>query len=145
MKKSIILLACLVFFSCKDKVTISSIDKIKGYWQISKVETAQGDEKDYPVNENYEYFDIKNKVGFHKKVRWQPMGTFLVDDLQEKMVASEKEGELVLDFSSNFGKHSETVIELSDSLLVLESKEGANFYYKKVNINSLAHYGKKAE
>lgn len=145
MKKSIILLVCLVVFSCKDKVTINSIDKIKGYWQISKVETAQGDEKDYPVNENYEYFDIKNKVGFHKKVRWQPMGTFLVDDLQEKMVASEKEGELVLDFSSNFGKHSETVIELSDSLLVLESKEGANFYYKKVNINSLPHYGKKAE
>lgn len=135
----------MVALSCKDKPTISSIDKIKGYWQITKVETAQGDEKDYPVNENYEYFDIKDKVGFHKKVRWQPMGTFLVDDLQEKMVASEKKEGLVLDFSSNFGKHSETVLEISDSLLVLESKEGASFYYKKVNINSLPQYGKKAE
>ena len=73
------------------------------------------------------------------------MGTFLVDDLQEKIVASEKDGQLVLDFSSNFGKHSESVIELSDSLLVLESKQGAEFYYKKVHINILPQYGKKAE
>ncbi len=136
---------CITVLSCKENAKITSIHKIKGYWQISKVETPEGDEKDYPVNENYEYFDIKNNIGFHKKVRWQPMGTFLVDDLQEKMVASEKEGELVLDFSSNFGKHSENVLKLSDSLLVLESKEGANFYYKKVNINSLPQYGKKAE
>lgn len=136
---------CITVLSCKENAKITSIHKIKGYWQIIKVETPEGDEKDYPVNENYEYFDIKNNIGFHKKVRWQPMGTFLVDDLQEKMVASEKEGELVLDFSSNFGKHSENVLKLSDSLLVLESKEGANFYYKKVNINSLPQYGKKAE
>ncbi len=145
MKKNIILLMCITVLSCKENAKITSIHKIKGYWQIIKVETPEGDEKDYPVNENYEYFDIKNNIGFHKKVRWQPMGTFLVDDLQEKMVASEKEGELVLDFSSNFGKHSENVLKLSDSLLVLESKEGANFYYKKVNINSLPQYGKKAE
>ncbi len=145
MKKMAFIIACLVVLSCKEKATIKNIDKIKGYWQITKVETVEGNEKDYPVNENYEYFDIKDKVGFHKKVRWQPMGTFLVDDLQEKIVASEKDGQLVLDFSSNFGKHTESVIELSDSLLVLESKEGAEFYYKKVNVNALPQYGKKAE
>lgn len=145
MKKIAILLVTFVVFSCKEKVTLNQIDKIKGYWQITKVETAEGENKEYPINENYEYFDIKDKTGFHKKGRWQPMGTFLVDDLQEKMVASEKDGHLVLDFSSNFGKHSEKVIELSDSLLVLESKDGADFYYKKVNVNALPQYGKKAE
>ena len=135
----------LVVFSCKEKVTLGQMDKIKGYWQITKVETSEGEKKEYPVNENYEYFDIKGKTGFHKKVRWQPMGTFLVDDLQEKMTASEKDGQVVLDFSSDFGKHSEKVIELSDSLLVLESQEGSDFYYKKVNVNSLPQYGEKAE
>ena len=109
-------MVCLTIFSCKEKADIKNIDKIKGYWQITKVETAKGDKKDYPVNENYEYFDIKDKIGFHKKVRWQPMGTFLVDDMQEKMVASEKEESVVLNFSSEFGKHSENIVELSDSL-----------------------------
>ncbi|MCL9805736.1 lipocalin family protein [Flavobacterium amniphilum] len=145
MKRTAVIMVALVVFSCKEKVKLGQIDKIKGYWQITKVETAKGDKKEYPVNENYEYFDIKNNSGFHKKVRWQPMGTFLVDDLQEKMTASEKDGQVVLDFSSDFGKHSEIVAELSDSLLVLESEEGANFHYKKVNVNSLEQYGKKAE
>lgn len=145
MKKSIVVLAVFTIVSCAEKVDIRQIDKIKGYWQITKVETAEGEEKEYSVNENYEYFDIQSNVGFHKKVRWQPMGTFLVDDLQEKMVASVKENEVVLDFSSEFGKHTEKVIELTDSTLVLESEAGADFYYKKVNVNALPNYGKKAE
>lgn len=145
MRRIVLTLSLLSVFSCAEKVAIENIEKINGYWQITKVETADGEKKEYPVNENYEYFDIKNKLGFHKKVRWQPMGTFLVDDMQEKMTASEKEGEVVLDFSSEFGKHTEKVIQLTDSLLVLESQEGADFHYKKVNVNRLPKYGKKAE
>ena len=145
MRRIILTLSALSVFSCTEKIDIENIEKINGYWQITKVETVDGEEKKYPVNENYEYFDIKNKSGFHKKVRWQPMGTFLVDDLQEKMTASEKEDGVVLDFSSNFGKHTEKVVQLSDSLLVLESPEGADFHYKKVNVNTLPQYGKKAE
>jgi hypothetical protein len=145
MRRIILTLSLLAVFSCAEKVAIENIEKINGYWQITKVETADGEKKEFPVNENYEYFDIKNKSGFHKKVRWQPMGTFLVDDMQEKMIASEKEGDVVLDFSSEFGKHTEKVLQLTDSLLVLESPEGADFHYKKVNVNRLPKYGKKAE
>lgn len=145
MRKIIIILSVLSVFSCKEKVAIGNVAKIIGYWQITKVESVDGNEKEYPVNENYEYFDIKNNIGFHKKVRWQPMGTFLVDDLQEKMTATERDGILVLNFSSEFGKRTEKVIQLTDSLLVLESQEGAEFYYKKVNVNRLPEYGKKAE
>lgn len=145
MRRIVLVLCALSVFSCTEKVAIENVEMINGYWQIAKVETADGEEKDYPVNENYEYFDIKNKSGFHKKVRWQPMGTFLVDDLQEKMTASVKDGQVVLDFSSDFGKHAEKIIQLTDSLLVLESQEGADFHYKKVNVNALPKYGKKAE
>jgi hypothetical protein len=145
MRRIILTLSLLAVFSCAEKVAIENIEKINGYWQITKVETADGEKKEFPVNENYEYFDINNKSGFHKKVRWQPMGTFLVDDMQEKMIASEKEGDVVLDFSSEFGKHTEKVLQLTDSLLVLESPEGADFHYKKVNVNRLPKYGKKAE
>jgi len=143
-KKIIIVLSCIAF-SCAEKVDINQIEKINGYWQISKVEPKEGEKKEYKVNENYEYFELKNKVGFHKKVRWQPMGTFLVDDLQEKIEASQKEEEVQLKFSSKFGKHTEMVRQLSDSVLVLASENGSEFYYKKVNINTLPNYGKKAE
>ncbi|MES2811615.1 MAG: lipocalin family protein [Bacteroidota bacterium] len=145
MKRIGFLLIAFVVFSCSEKVDINQIEKINGYWQITKVETTDGEKKEYKINENYEYFELKNKVGFHKKVRWQPMGTFLVDDLQEKMVATPKDTKVELKFSSKFGKHTEVVNQLSDSLLVLESENGSEFYYKKVNVNTLPQYGKKAE
>ncbi len=50
------------------------------------------------------------------------MGTFLVDDMQEKMEAHQKDKAVALKFSSKFGKHTEMVNQLSDSLLVLESE-----------------------
>lgn len=143
-KKMILVLSCFAF-SCAEKVDVNQIEKINGYWQITKVEPVEGEKKEYKANENYEYFELKNKVGFHKKVRWQPMGTFLVDDLQEKMEASQKEDKVQLQFSSKFGKHTEMVHQLSDSLLILASENGAEFYYKKVNVNTLPNYGKKAE
>lgn len=145
MNKKITLILCCIAFSCAEKVDINQVEKINGYWQISKVEPIDGEKKEYKVNENYEYFELKNKVGFHKKVRWQPMGAFLVDDMQEKMEANQKEDKVQLKFSSKFGKHTEMVTQLTDSLLVLESENGSEFYYKKVNVNTLPQYGKKAE
>lgn len=145
MKRGLFIVLGFITFSCSEKVEVNQIEKINGYWQISKVEPVDGEKKEYKINENYEYFELKNKVGFHKKVRWQPMGTFLVDDLQEKMEASQKEDKVALKFLSKFGKHTEIVNQLSDSLLVLESENGSEFYYKKVNVNTLPQYGKKAE
>jgi hypothetical protein len=145
MKKISLIIIATLLVSCEKKVDFASIEKINGYWQITKVVPIEGDKKEYKINENYEYFELKDKVGFHKKVRWQPMGSFLVDDLHEKVEASQKEDRVLLKFSSKFGKHAEFVKQISDSLLVLESEIGDEFYYKKVNINSLPHYGKKAE
>lgn len=145
MRKALIYLALISVIACTKKVDMNDIEKIKGYWQITQAETKDGLEKDYSINENYEYFDLVKNVGFHKKVRWQPMGKFLVDDLQEKMEVSEKDGKVILNFSSSFGKHQEEIIELTDSLLVLKNTEGIEFEYKKVNINNTPSYGKKAE
>lgn len=145
MKNTWIVCVVFILFSCKENVSIATIEKINGYWQIEKVIPSEGEKKEYSVNENYEYFELKNKVGFHKKVRWQPMGTFLVDDLQEKVEVVSSKDAVVLRFSSPFGKHQEIVEELTDSLLVLESERGDAFYYKKVNVTKLPQYGKKAE
>ncbi len=145
MKKILLSILALALFSCSEKVDINKMEQMNGYWQIAKAETKDGEKKEYPINENYEYFEIKDKTGFHKKVRWQPMGKFLVDDLKEKMVASEKGGDVYLNFSSEFGKHIEKVKSISEKELVLEAEDESVFYYNKVNINETKSYGKKAE
>ena len=138
MKKIIFGVISVVLFSCGKKVEVKELEQLNGYWQISKVETATGDEKEYKVNENYDYFSWKKEQGIHKKVRWQPTGKFLVDDLQETVKAEEKDGDLYLNFVSAFGKHKDKVVKISKDELVLEAENGNENYYTKVTIDGKA-------
>ncbi len=136
MKKSIaILILTLVFVGCSEKVDVSKIDAINGYWQISKVTDADDHKKEYPINEIYDYFEIKNKIGFHKKVRWQPDGTFLVNDLDEHVKITIENETVLLDFSSKYGKHTEILESISNEEMILTSKDEIKYYYKRVNVN----------
>lgn len=136
MKKVLLLfMLTLVFASCSQKVDVSKIGAINGYWQISKVTDADGNKKEYPINEIYDYFEIKNNIGFHKKVKWQPDGTFLVNDLQETLKVTAINEMILLDFSSKYGKYSEELESLSNDEMVLVSKDEVRFYYKKVILN----------
>ncbi|TGD58058.1 lipocalin family protein [Flavobacterium humi] len=135
MKKSILLfLLTVVLASCSQKADPSKLPLINGYWQISKVTDEDGNKKEYPINEVYDYFDIKNNSGFHKKVQWQPDGTFLVNDLQEEVKVMVTADEIRLDFSSTYGKHSENLTSLSADEMVLVSKDQLRFVYKKVDV-----------
>jgi len=50
MKKGILVfILTLVLASCSQKVDVSKIDAINGYWQISKVTDADGNKKENPI------------------------------------------------------------------------------------------------
>lgn len=132
MKMKVIILVVLMSFSCSKKVELNDIDLLNGYWQIEKVKKSDGDKKEYPVNEEYEYFELVNNVGFHKKVNWQPLGKYVVDAMQEKVEASQNGSEVILKFSSKFGKRTEKIIFLSKEELVLSTTDDSEFHYKKV-------------
>ncbi len=138
MKKIIVLiLAITVNLGCSQKVDISQINNINGYWQITKAINTNGDKKDYPINEVYDYYEIKNKTGFHKKVTWQPDGTFLVNDLSEKVKITDSSEGFFIQFTSKFGKHSERIEAVSDKELVLETPDKAKLYFSKVVLNTV--------
>lgn len=135
MKKVLVSLLGVLFFSCAEKVEIKQLDHLNGYWQIAKVETADGEEKEYKANENYDYFEYKDKSGFHKKVRWQLNGKFLTDDLQDEVKVVEVDDEVYLEFSSSFGKHKDKVVKISEKELILEAENGNDNYYTKVEVD----------
>jgi hypothetical protein len=137
--KKIILLTIFILLACNKKVDITKLNAINGYWQIQKVIDGNGNKKEYPVNENYEFFEIKNNKGFHKKVLWQPTGTFLVNNTIEAVNISNLNEKVILDFSSKFGKHTEELISISDTEMILKSKENYTYYYSKVTIDKKEH------
>jgi hypothetical protein len=135
MKKYILILTAFLLFSCSEKVNPSQLNLLNGYWQITKAVNANGDKKEYKINEIYDYFEIKRTIGFHKKVTWQPTGTFLVNDAQDT-VSIKISGETVyLNFSTPFGKHKEELVYLSEQQMILLSDIGTKFYYEKVVLN----------
>lgn len=132
MKKAVgFFVLTLMFISCKQTITSKDIAKINGYWEIEKVELPNGDDKDYKVNPTIDYFEVTNNKGFRQKVMPQFDGTYLTNNLKEIIQVTEESGDFYINYTTQYGKWKEEIIEIKDSVLVLKNKEDLEYHYKK--------------
>ena len=84
MKKTFLFVfISLLFVSCNKTISASDIPKLNGYWEIEKVVFPDGNDKEYSINDTFDYFQIKNNKGIRKKVMPQLDGSFIVNDVFE--------------------------------------------------------------
>ena len=141
-----ILFISLLFVACQQKITPADVSKINGYWEIEKVVFDQGKDKDYGMNESYDYFQIgKNNSGTRKKVMPQLDGTFLVNNTYENVTIRFADDKAFLDYSTPFTKWSEELISLSEDKMVLKNPEKKEYHYKKTGPINLLGDGKKTK
>jgi hypothetical protein len=141
-----VLLIALLFAGCKQKIAPSDVAKINGYWEIGKVVLEDGNEKQYGVNEAFDYFQIdKNNVGIRKKVMPQLDGTFLVNDTFENVKVRFADDQTFLDYSTPYAKWSEEILALTATELVVLNEEKKEYHYKKTGPVKLDEYGKKTK
>ena len=132
MKKAItIFLLGILLVSCKQTITDNDVAKINGYWEIQKVNLPEGGKKEYKVNETIDFFQIKDKKGFRQKVMPQLDGTYLTNDLKETILISDNDGNFYINYSTNYGKWKEEIIEIKDSILVLKNEANLEYHYKR--------------
>jgi hypothetical protein len=132
MKNTITLfLSLLLLVSCNQSITDKDISKINGYWEIKEVVLKDGEKKDYKINETIDYFQLKDKKGFRKKLMPQFDGTYLTNNLKEEILISSKDGKFYINYSTSFGKWQEEIIEIKDSTLVLKNKDDLEYNYKR--------------
>jgi hypothetical protein len=127
----------LFFFCCKQEINENDISKINGYWEIEKVILASGEKKEYKVNETIDYFEVKNKIGFRKKVTPQFDGKYLVNDLVENITISTKNSSCYINYKTKYQSWKEEIVALHDSIMVLKSKENVVYHYKKAILFSI--------
>jgi hypothetical protein len=140
------LFVSFLFISCQQKIVPSDISKINGYWEIEKVVFDQGKDKDYTINESYDYFEIgKNKHGFRKKVMPQLDGTFLVNDSQESVTVRFENDKVFLDYATPYAKWSEELIAVSKDKLIFKNAENKEYHYKKAQPLNILGDGKKTK
>ena len=132
MKKFGIFIFCaLLAVGCRQKIVPADMSKINGYWEIERVDLPEADHKEYRINETFDYFEIKNNVGFRKKVMPQLNGTFLVNDAFETVKVLFKDDKVILEFKTRFSTMREELIELTAEKLVLKNKQNVEYQYKK--------------
>lgn len=123
--------------SCKTEVKKEDLTKLNGYWEIKQVTLANGETKDYKVNETIDFFEVKNNEGFRQKVMPQLDGTYKTNGIKESLKVFEKENTYFIECKTDYGKWNEEIITIEDSTLVLKNKQDLIYTYKKYKPFSL--------
>ena len=131
MKRIIFLLVAVLVISCYDEVKKEDLKSLNGYWEIQHVTKADGDKKDYKVNETIDYFEVKNNEGFRQKVMPQFDGKYMTNDIKEIIKIIDSSNVFYIEYTTDYGKWKEQIIELKDSTLVLKNKDNLEYTYKK--------------
>ena len=130
-KTAIILFTTLFLVACGQKITLEETQKLNGYWEIEKVITPDGNEREYKISETIDYFEIKNDSGFRKKVMPQFDGKYLVNDKSEKIKIVTEEDKIYLNYATEYSTWKEEILEITDDKLVLKNASEIEYQYKK--------------
>ncbi|HJS00224.1 MAG TPA: hypothetical protein VJ780_04750 [Flavobacterium sp.] len=147
MMKNILkgLFVCLFLVSCQQKITPEDIQKLNGYWEIEKVTFKEGEDKEYKMNENFDFFKIANNKGIRRKVRPQFDGSFLFnEDYENVKIRFEKE-QVFLDYSTPYAKWSEELVSISDEKMLIKNDQNKEYHYKKTEAINLLEDGEKTK
>ncbi len=140
------LFVSFLFVSCQQRIKTEDIAKINGYWEIEKVVFEDGEDKNYSINESYDYFEMdKNNSGFRKKVMPQLDGTFIVNDTHESFKVRIDNDKVFFDYVTSYAKWSEELISISNEKMVFENSERKQYHYKKATSINILGDGKKTK
>lgn len=147
MKNSIqILFLSFLFVACQQKIKKEDIAKINGYWEIEKVAFNEGKDKDYAVNESYDYFLIgKDFAGIRKKVMPQLDGTFIVNDTYETVKVRFTDDKVFMDYRTEFANWTEELVLIDNDKLAFKNADNKEYFYKKATPINITGDGKKTK
>jgi hypothetical protein len=137
MKKITTLFLTFLIISCQTDVKKEDLSKLNGYWEIKQVTLADGETKDYKVNETIDFFEVKDNAGFRQKVMPQFDGTFKTNGIKESLKIFEVDNTYFIECKTDYGKWNEEIIIVEDSTLVLKNKQNLVYTYKKFKPFSL--------
>ncbi|MBB4801422.1 hypothetical protein HNP37_001483 [Flavobacterium nitrogenifigens] len=140
-----ILVLSLLLVSCKQEIKPDDIKKLNGYWEIEKVVFEKGEEKEYKMNETFDFFQIKDNKGVRTKVMPQFDGTFLTTDTFENVSVRFKDEQVFLDYKTDYAKWSEEIVSISDEKLVTRNQQKIEYHYKKAAPINLLNDGEKTK
>ncbi|MBT8292184.1 MAG: hypothetical protein KJN70_02830 [Eudoraea sp.] len=137
MRKLVSLLLFLCALACSEKISVSDLDYINGYWEIQEVKFPNGKTKEYDVNLTIDYFECDQMKGFRKKMQPKFDGTFSTSSDAESFQIIQKEGIFWMIYKNDLSTWEEQLIEITITKMVVKNKEGLSYHYRRFQpINS---------
>ncbi|TYP72857.1 lipocalin family protein [Aquimarina intermedia] len=130
-KGIIILIIVFGTLSCNKVSPKDQIANLNGYWEISKVQTAEGKEKVYNFNQSIDFIELAgDSVGVRKKLQPQLNGTFITFKNSEKFRVMIQNDSVYLEYSTPYDSWRETLISAKEDELILRNPDGNLYFYR---------------
>lgn len=130
--KHISIIIIFIFLSCNNQVTINDVQKLNGYWDISKVVDTDNKVTEYKINSTIDYYFINKKnKGFRKKTTLDLSGKYKTNNLKDSISVEKKNGNIIIKTTTALNNWEDTIVKITPDELVLKNEAGVLFYYKK--------------
>lgn len=132
-------------FACQDTDPRKQLENITGYWEIRKVEVSEDSVMNYGMSEYIDYIEIKDSLGFRKKLKPKFGGGYTEMNKAENVKPRIENEKLWLYYSTPFDDWKEEVIEAGEEKLVVKSEDGKIYHYRKYEPILAEDYEEKEE
>jgi hypothetical protein len=134
MKKLALLATAIFVLSCSSKKEQSQkidINQINGYWEIVQAQNPYGKNVLYSINSSIVYFEMKDSIGFRKKMKPNVNGSFKTSLDLEKFKVYVENDTIKLAYNTLYSKWNESVLRLNDSLMLIKNDNDFLYTYKR--------------
>jgi|SRR5690554_305522 len=132
MKKTLNLLwLALIFVSCAKPISTEELLHLNGYWEISEVQTADGDKKEFHSNNNVDFFELNDRQGTRLKVVPQLDGATRSNNIKEYFTVVDSANATYLKYKTDFAKWSEKIDKLNAEELIIINANDIKYTYKR--------------
>lgn len=137
MKKTfqniIALVFILQFVSCQKKAETAAIDikNINGYWEIVQAQNPYGKNVIYKINTTVDYIEIKDSLGFRKKMKPNLNGNYTTSKALEKFSYFIENDTMRLHYKTPYDSWTESLLKINDSLMLIKNENDFLYTYKR--------------
>lgn len=121
----------LFVVSCSKPISAEELKNLNGYWEISEVKTADGDNKEFQSNNNVDFFEVKDLKGTRSKVVPQFNGKNQTNGIKEHFTVVDSANATYLKYATDYAKWTEKVDKLSKDELVIINDNDIKYTYKR--------------
>ncbi|WP_378176631.1 lipocalin family protein [Aquimarina sp. SS2-1] len=130
MQKNSLYLFIFLIISCSKPDPKEFVQYIEGYWEIEKVLTADGIEKQYNFNQSIDFFEVDEMKGVRKKVQPKLDGNFIITKDQETFTLVIENDSLRIHYKTPLTTWRETLISAKENQMIMKNEAGNLYFYK---------------